>query len=230
MFTTQTLSFLRRLRRHNDRAWFQAHRDEYETHVRAPMLGFIEHMHRELPSLAPDLQASPKISLYRIHRDTRFSANKAPYKSHVAAIFPHRILPKHVGAGLYLEVSPDRVLIGGGVYAPDTQPLSWIRNRLDADLDTFRAIVESASFRRTFGTLDGERLLRVPRGFPADHPGAEYLRLKQFLAGSTRPPESATSPRFRQVATRVLRQVAPLVAFLNDALMAGRESVSDPLL
>ncbi len=194
------------------------------------MLEFIDHVSHELPSFAVDLQASAKVSLYRIHRDTRFSADKTPYKTHVAAIFPHRTLPKHVGAGLYLEVSPDRVLIGGGAYAPDTQHLSWIRNRLAADLRSFSRVVESPAFRTTFGTLEGTRLRRVPRGFAPDHPAADYLRLKQFLAGATRESVTATSARFPQVATRVLRQAAPLVNFLNEAMLAGRETISDPLL
>src|SRR3954454_11422633 len=94
-FSTQTITFLRALKRNNRREWFNAHRDDYEQHVRRPMTEIVERLADDLRSFAPELVASPKISMYRIHRDTRFSANKAPYKTHVAAVFPTRGLPKH---------------------------------------------------------------------------------------------------------------------------------------
>src|SRR4029078_5164060 len=113
------------LKRNNRREWFNAHRDDYETHVRGPMTEVVERLAVDFRSFAPELVASPKISMYRIYRDTRFSENKAPYKTHVAAVFPTRGFAKHEGAGLYFHVSPDEVWIGGGMYSPQpAQPLA----------------------------------------------------------------------------------------------------------
>ena len=114
-FTDNTLRFLRNLKRRNDREWFRSHREEFEREVRAPMVEVIERLSVDLPTFAPELVAAPKTSMYRIYRDTRFSPDKSPYKTHVAAIFPHRALPKHVGAGVSQQCPPDRHL------SPDQQ-------------------------------------------------------------------------------------------------------------
>ena len=108
-FTPAALKFLRALKRNNRREWFNAHRDDYEAHVRQPMTVIIERLGVDFRAFAPELVASPRVSLYRIYRDTRFSENKTPYKTHVAAVFPTRGLAKHEGAGLYFHVSPEEV-------------------------------------------------------------------------------------------------------------------------
>src|SRR5882724_9414521 len=195
-FSTGTLRFLRALKRNNRREWFTAHRDDYETYVRAPMTMIVEQLAIDFRELAPELVASPKQSIYRIYRDTRFSENKAPYKTHVAAVFPPRGLPKHEGAGVYFHVSPDAVWIGGGMYAPQTPQLHAVREHIAANHRRLRSIVESSGFRRQIGTLEGERLQRVPRGFPKDHDAAEFLKYRQFLAGRELPAAAATSPKF----------------------------------
>jgi uncharacterized protein (TIGR02453 family) len=217
-FSPKALSFLRALKRNNDREWFRARRDQYETLLRAPMIELIDRLAADFRTFAPDLVASPKTSLYRIYRDTRFSENKAPLKTHVAAVFPCRNLPKHQGAGLYLEVSPRWVWVGGGMYAPDTSQLQAVREHIAGNLRHFRTIVESPAFRRTIGRLEGEQLQRVPRGFPKDHEAAAYLKYRQFLAGREFPATFATSPRFYAGVINVFRQVAPLTRFLNEPL------------
>jgi uncharacterized protein (TIGR02453 family) len=219
MFTADTLKFLRALKRHNRRDWFLAHRDDYEAHVRAPMIAAIERLAVDLRAFAPDLAADSKRSMYRIYRDVRFSANKAPYKTHVAAVFPSRALPKHEGAGLYFHVSPEEVWIGGGMYAPQPPQLHAVREHIAGNVRRFRSIVEAPSFRRTVGALDGERLQRVPLGFPKDHPAADYLRFKQFLAGRELNPEAATSAGFYRTVVNTFRRIAPLIRFLNEPLM-----------
>ena len=105
-FSPKALSFLRALKRNNDREWFRARKDQYELLLRAPMIALIERLAGDFRTFAPDLVANPKTSLYRIYRDTRFSENKTPLKTHIAAVFPCRGLAKHQGAGLYLEVAP----------------------------------------------------------------------------------------------------------------------------
>jgi uncharacterized protein (TIGR02453 family) len=218
-FLPGTLTFLRALKRNNRRDWFNAHRDDYEQSVREPMTAIIERLALDFRNFAPELVASPKISMYRIHRDTRFSPNKAPYKTHVAAVFPTRGLPKHEGAGLYFHISPDEVWIGGGMYAPAMPELQAVREHIAANVRRLRTIVESPAFRRDVGELEGARLQRVPRGFPKDHPAGEYLRFRQFLAGREFPPTLATTASFYGTVIQVFRRVAPLARFLNEPLL-----------
>jgi uncharacterized protein (TIGR02453 family) len=217
-FSVEALTFLRALKRHNDRNWFKARKERYERLLRAPMIALIERLADEFQCFAPELVVSPKVSLYRIYRDTRFSENKAPLKTHIAAVFPCRGLPKHQGAGLYLEVAPTWVWVGGGMYAPETSQLQAVREHIAANLHRLRAIVESPGFRRTVGSLDGERLRRVPHGFPKDHEAAEFLKYRQFIAGRQFPATLATSPRFYRGALDVFHQVAPLARLLNEPL------------
>lgn len=221
-FPPEALSFLRALKRHNDREWFRARRDQYEAHVRAPMVAVIERLADDFKTFAPELIASPRASLYRIYRDTRFSEDKSPLKTHVAAVFPCRGLQKHEGAGLYVEVTPKWVWAGGGMYAPQTSQLQLVREHLAANIGRFRALVESPAFLRALGKVDGERLQRVPRGFAPDHPAAEYLKFRQFLAGREYPDALATSPRFYAELLKVFRLVAPMVRFLNEPLVQRR--------
>jgi uncharacterized protein (TIGR02453 family) len=222
-FSVDGLKFLRALKRNNRREWFNAHRDQYERHVRQVMISIIERLGDDLRDFAPEIVASPKTSMYRIYRDVRFSPNKAPYKTHVAASFPTRGIAKHEGAGLYFHISPEEVWIGGGMYAPQTPQLQAVREHIAANLTRLRAIVEAPAFRRAVGRLEGERLRRVPRGFPADHEAAEYLKFRQFLAGRELPPAVATSPRFYSTILSTFRLVAPLARFLNEPLV-GRFS------
>jgi uncharacterized protein (TIGR02453 family) len=221
-FTADTLSFLRRLKRNNRREWFNAHRGEYERHVREPMIAVIERLAVDFRSFAPELVASPKLSLYRIYRDTRFSEDKTPYKTHIAAVFPCRSLPKHEGAGLYFHASPDGVWAGGGLWAPPTPQLQKVREHVAANSRRLRAIVLAPAFRKAVGALEGERLQRVPRGFPKDHEAAEYLKYRQYLAGAEFPAKFATSPAFYKGLLEVFRRVAPLVRFLNEPLLDTR--------
>jgi uncharacterized protein (TIGR02453 family) len=223
-FSDQTITFLRALKRHNRREWFNAHKDEYEQHVRQPMAAMVERLAEDFRGFAPELVASPRLSMYRIYRDTRFSENKTPYKTHVAAVFPTRGLLKHEGAGLYFHISPDEVWIGGGMYAPQPAQLYAVREHIAGHFGELRAIVESSGFRRHVGKLEGEKLIRVPRGFAKDHPAAEYLKHRHFLAGAEFPPSLAAGAKLHDTLLKVFRQVIPLSRFLNTPLLAPSTS------
>jgi uncharacterized protein (TIGR02453 family) len=217
-FSVETLRFLRALKRNNRREWFNAHREDYETHVRQPMTAIVERLAEDFRAFAPELVASPKVSIYRIYRDTRFSANKLPYKTHVAAVFPTRGLEKHEGAGVYFHISPTDVWIGGGMYSPQPAQLYAVREHIAANIKKLRAIVESPEFRRHIAGLEGDKLTRVPRGFARDHEAAEYLKHKHFIAGAGYPASLAASPRFYSTLLTIFRQVLPLSRFLNQPL------------
>ena len=189
----------------------------------------IEQLAVDLSAFAPELVATPKASMYRIYRDTRFSPDKTPFKTHVSAVFPHGRLTKHGGAGLYFHVATDHVMIGAGIYAPEPRQLYQLRQHVSVNLKRFRAIVESPVFRRGFGAISGQRLKRVPKGFDPDDPAAEYLKLRQFLAGTERPPDFATRPRFYSSLKRQFEHLAPFVMFLNESLTDGRKRHLDHL-
>ena len=220
-FTARTLTFLRGLKRHNDRAWFAEHRDAYERDVRQPMIALVERLAQDIRRFAPDLVASPRASLYRIYRDTRFSSNKSPFKTQVGAIFPHRDLPRHRGAALYVEIGPDGAMAVGGVYMPEPPDVQALREHLAANYARFRTLVESPTFKRTVGAVYGDSLKRVPRGYPPDHPAAEYLKLKQYVFGKDYPAAFAVSPAFYATVVRQFERMAPVIAFLNEPLVAA---------
>jgi uncharacterized protein (TIGR02453 family) len=217
-FTSKTLSFLRSLKRNNDRDWFRARKSDYEQHVRQPMIELLTWIQRDLRTFAPELVSDPKVSLYRIYRDTRFSGDKTPLKTHVAAQFPSRAFGRSGGAGLYLEIAPQWVWIGGGLYMPSTPELQAIREHIAATYPQVHQVASASAFKRQVGAVDGERLTRVPRGYVRDHPAAHYLQFKQFLAGREYTADLATSPRFYRELMVVFRAVAPLVRFLNTPL------------
>ena len=220
-FGADALRFLRSLKRNNRRDWFQPRKAQYDTQVRGPMLAVVERLAIDLRPLAPEIVVDVKSAVYRIYRDTRFSENKTPYKTHIAANFPWRGLPKHEGAGLYFHVSPDEIWIGGGMYAPQTTQLQAVREHIAVNHRRLRSIVESAAFKRTIGPLEGEQLQRVPRGFPRDHAAAEYLRYRQFLAGRELTPAAATTAHFYPTLLDTFRVVVPLIRFLNEPLVKG---------
>jgi uncharacterized protein (TIGR02453 family) len=220
-FPAETLRFLRALKRNNRREWFNAHRGDNESFVRQPMTDIVERLAVDLRAFAPEIVASPKVSIYRVYRDTRFSDNKTPYKTHAAAVFPTRGLAKHEGAGLYFHISPEELWIGGGMYSPQPPQLFAVRQHIAGHFKQFRTIVESPAFRKRLGGVEGSTLKRVPRGFVKDHPAAAYLKLTQLIAGAELPPETATSPAFYKTLLTVFRQIVPFARFLNTPLLKG---------
>ncbi len=220
MFTPKTLSFLRSLKRNNKREWFHARKDQFESHCRMPMIEIVERLAVDMRAFAPELVADPKVSLFRQFRDTRFSHDKTPLKTNIAATFPNRALGRMNGASFYFEVGPDQVWIGGGAYRPDTSQLQLIREHVldhHRQLDT---IVNSAAFRK-IGGLKGEMFARVPRGFDRHHKAARYLMHKQFLGFREEPAAFATSKNFYQNLLGTFKTLAPLVKFLNEPLIAA---------
>ena len=223
-FAPKTLSFLRSLKRNNTRDWFRARRGDYDAHVRAPMLAVIERLAVDFRRFAPELEASPK-SLYRIYRDTRFSDDKRPLKTQVAASFRWRGLPRGESAGLYVEIAPGWVWMGGGFYAPPSPQLVRIREHISRTHPELQRLTRAAAFRRTVGVLDGDRLTRLPRGFAADDPAADYLKHRNFLAGRELPADFAWSPAFYPTLVATFKAIMPLVRFLNEPLVQGKSGM-----
>ena len=192
------------------------------------MIEVLARLAEDFRTFAPDLISDPKVSLFRIYRDTRFSSDKSPLKTAVAAHFPSRRFARSEGAGLYFEVAPGWVWIGGGMYMPSTSDLQAIRSRIAATHPRLHRLVTASTFRKAVGELTGERLTRVPNGYVKEHPAAHYLQFKQFIGGCEYEAAFATSPRFYSELLRVFKAVTPLVGFLNHALLDA--AVQAPVL
>jgi uncharacterized protein (TIGR02453 family) len=223
MFSPKTLSFLRSLKRNNKREWFHERRDQYETHCRQPMIDLVERLGEDFRTFAPEMLVDPKVNLLRPFRDTRFSEDKTPLKTHVGATFPNRALGRMNGAGFYFEVAPAWVWIGGGLWRPDTSQLYLVREHIVHNLPEFEKILASPRFKK-LGGLQGDRLTRVPRGYPKDHPAAHYLQYRQFMAFREEPAAFATRKDFYKQLRDTLATITPLVRFLNEPLVASQRT------
>jgi uncharacterized protein (TIGR02453 family) len=221
-FPQAGLSFLRNLKRNNNREWFLEHKPVYEESVRTPMLQLIEALAEEFADFAPEILASPK-SLFRIYRDTRFSKDKHPFKTHVAASFSVRGFDRHEGAGFYFHVSPTELWIGGGIYRPASDELRCVRDHIAESHERLKKIVEARQFRKLFGTLSGEQSSRMPRGYPSDHPAEHYLRYKDLIAARELTPAEATKPDFFETLVESFRTMHPLIRYLNEPILRRRQ-------
>ncbi|MCP5120127.1 MAG: DUF2461 domain-containing protein [bacterium] len=161
-FGKQALQFLRGLEANNNREWFQARKKHYEECLKAPMVTLVEAINRELVRFAPDHVTEPKAAVYRIYRDTRFSKDKTPYKTHVAANFPRRGLEKQAAAGYYFHFSTKDVTVAGGAYMPGPEQLLAIRTHLAENHKAFEKLLRGKRLRDTLGELKGEQLTRPP--------------------------------------------------------------------
>lgn len=224
-FPKAGLNFLKNLKRNNNREWFQKYRPVYEESVRSPMIQLIEALAKEFEEFAPEILASPKSSLFRIYRDTRFSKDKRPFKTHVAASFSVRGLQRHEGAGFYFHIAPTELWIGGGIYRPVPDELRSVRDHIANNYEHLKKIVEARQFRKLFGTLSGEQSSRMPRGYPADHPAEHYLRHKDLLAARELAPAEGTKPNFLETLVESFRAMHPLIRFLNEPLLRRRQEI-----
>jgi len=225
-FTQGALTFLRGLERHNAKPWFEAHREDYEQRVRAPMRALIEEMDVRFARLAPEITGDPKRSMFRIHRDIRFSRDKSPYKTHAACWFQHRDASGAVGssaetgsAGFYLHVAPGESFVGAGIWMPPRPILAGLRDAIAERWREFERVVRHPTFARRYGGLDDEAMLkRMPRGYAESHPAARWLKYQSFTAGRRLSDRDVTSAHLENRLESDYVRLLPLVRWLNTAL------------
>ena len=226
-FSPRAFTFLRGLAEHNRRDWFEAHRAEYETDVRTPMRRFIEEVDVALAERVPELTGDPRRSLFRIHRDIRFSKDKTPYKTHASCWFFHRRSSKSVGAsspdggaaGLYFHLEPRGCYVAGGMWMPPREQLNRIRDRIVADQRGFERTLRSTAFKQWFGALSEEHMLvRLPRGYAEGHPAWRWLRFQSFTASAPLTQRHVTSANLVEVVMERFAALIPLVRWINGAL------------
>jgi uncharacterized protein (TIGR02453 family) len=225
-FEREALAFLRGLARNNRKPWFEAHREDYERHVRQPMAELVELVHLRFAEFAPEMVGDPKRSMFRIHRDVRFSGDKSPYKTHAASWFFHRDGTAKVGreahgggAGFYFHLEPGASFVGGGCWMPPRPALRRFRAAIAEDPRGFERIALAPGLRRRFGGLSGEEMLkRAPRGYPEDHPAVRWLRYQSFTMGRPLSDAQVTGARLVPILEADYRALLPLVRWLNGAL------------
>lgn len=220
-FPKDGMLFLNQLKKNNNRSWFQKHKEEYEHNVRFPMQCLIASLAREMADVAPEIEFNPKRSIFRIYRDVRFSKNKSPYKTNIAASFDQRGRNKSPveTPGLYVGIEPGSIFIGGGLYMPTGDQLKAIRKSIVDHPDGYLEIVTDRRFKKQFGNVQGEKLQKAPLGYPKDHPLIEHLKHKQFFVGKEYEDESAClKSGFLGTVVKVFSDTMPLVRWLTSAL------------
>jgi uncharacterized protein (TIGR02453 family) len=221
-FTPDALKFLRGLARHNDREWFEARREIFEREIKQPMLAVVGEINDALAGFAPEHVREPRKAIFRIYRDTRFSEDKRPYKSHLGAWWVRSGLEKTSGAGFYFHISAKETTIAAGCYMPTPEQLLAIRRHIDANYEEVRGMLADRKLRSVMDEWDGDSMKRVPKGFSADSPAAELLKCRRWGVSATMPAELATEARLVKEVARRFAVAAPLIRFLNAPLTPAR--------
>jgi uncharacterized protein (TIGR02453 family) len=221
-FPKEAIRFLAGLKRNNRREWFQPRKHLFEQHVKAPMLELVTALNTHLARFAPDYVTDPTKAIFRIYRDTRFSADKTPYKTHIAAWFRRRG-PKdiHLG-GFYVSVSPEQIEVAGGLYRPSPETTLLVRTHISKTHQELRKILANPKARRLMGGLQGDELTRSPKGFDPAHPASGFIKKKDWILDITLDPGLATTPQLhREIADR-FRAMTPLIEYLNRPLLSRK--------
>jgi uncharacterized protein (TIGR02453 family) len=216
------LTFLRNLARNNDREWFTPRKAVFEAELKEPMLAIVRKVTDAMLDFAPAFVRPAEKCLFRIYRDTRFSANKLPYKTHVAAWWSHQGLQKTSGAGYYFHVSAKEVIVAAGAYMPEKDQLAQIRHWLLDHHAEFRQLLQKPAVRKTFSEFEGNALTRPPKGFPCEHPGMDLIRCRQWGLAATLSTKETLKPNFAATLIRYFKIAAPVVDALNTPIAAAQ--------
>jgi uncharacterized protein (TIGR02453 family) len=219
-FTDKTFKFLKALARNNNREWFNAHRADYEAHLRQPMLRLVTDLQPDLAAVSTQYRADPRPvggSLFRIHRDTRFANDKTPYKTWSGARLYHARGRDVPAPSFYLHVQPGHCFIGAGLWHPEPDTQRRIRQFIHDNPGGWTAAAHAPAFRKRFA-MDGESLVRAPRGFPPDHALIEDLKRKNFVAMAPLDDSVVLGPRLRATVGNQLAHLGPFVDYLCASL------------
>jgi uncharacterized protein (TIGR02453 family) len=225
-FPPEAITFLRELKENNHRDWFQPRKEIFETRVKAPMLQLVEALNAEFASLAPECVTEPSKAIYRIYRDTRFSSDKTPYKTHIAANFHPSTGEKHSVAGYYCSVGAEQIEWAAGVYMPGPEALLQLRQAISQHFDEFRSVALDKRVTKFTGELQGEALSRPPKGFAPEDPAVEWIKRKQWYYYTTNiSPDLACTPKLLAELWKRCKAAAPFVAFCNRCLRPRKTEV-----
>lgn len=225
-FSTGALQFFRALEKNNNRDWFEANRQTYLTEVREPMERLVAELSAGLTRFAPAYAMEPKKAIFRIYRDTRFSSNKTPYKTHMGALYSRPELAKNQAAGFYFEVSHKYAGVAAGIYMPSPEYLRAVRAHLLDNHERFSKLVGAKALNGALGELQGDKLSRPPKGFPCEHPAIEWIKHKQWYFWQELDAELITSGSLLKELTERFKRGAPFVEFLNEPLLALKKKLA----
>jgi len=220
-FDADLVQFLKELDKNNDREWFTANKARFEDSVQGPLLEFIEALAPRLEKISPHVVADPRKvggSLMRIYRDTRFSNDKSPYKTFMAAQFRHAQGKDIHAPGFYIQININETLLGTGIWQPPTDVVGKIRAAIDANPKAWLKARDDKKFVSLYGPLAGESLKRPPAGYDKEHPLVEDLKRKDFAAFRTLKPKDILKKDFVAEAEKTYAASKPLMQFLHDAL------------
>ena len=218
MLQASTILFLRHLKKNNTKTWFDANRKPYEA-AKADFTAFIESVIRLHSKKDPTISGlTAKECLFRINRDIRFSKDKSPYKTNFGASINRGGKKAANSAGYYFHLEPGGAFAGGGIYMPEPDMLKKIRQEIDYNLPVFKKLLSAAKFKSIYGQLEQGneyRLSRVPKGYAADNPAADFLRFKSYIALVNIPDAELTSPGLLKKTVAAFEALQPLIEFMN---------------
>lgn len=211
----EIFQFLRELRRHNDREWFAAHKQDY-LRVKETAENFTARLIAALAGIDPEAaRLTPADCTYRIYRDTRFSADKTPYKTHIGIFICPPFGKKSIMAGHYFHLEPDNTFYACGTWYLPPKALKAVRQSIYDEIDEYRSIVESAEFRQYFTSVGEDFLKTAPKGFPKEWQWIDYLRPRMFCATAPLSEQTVCAPNAIDRLLDMMRQGKRLDDFLN---------------
>jgi uncharacterized protein (TIGR02453 family) len=220
-FSDASFKFLRGLARHNDKAWFDAHRQDYEAHVRQPFLRLIADLQPALATISPHFRADPRTvggSLFRIHRDARFSNDKSPYKAWQGARLFHERRREVAAPSFYVHLQPGGSFVGGGLWHPEPDTQRRVRQFILENPAGWKKAAHAPALRRRYELDDSDVLVRAPRGFPADFGFIDDLKHRNWVFWRPLEDATMTGPRLRRTLETDLAALAPFIDYLCAAL------------
>lgn len=219
-FSEETFSFLADLKKNNSREWFNRNKARYTTRVREPAIRFVTDFSPHLSKISDRFRADPRPvggSIFRIHRDTRFSRDKSPYKTALGIQFRHESARTAHTPGFYLHIEPGTVFVGLGIWHPDGGALRKIRGHIVESPAAWKRAIGGKRFREKL-ELGGDSLMRPPRGIDPGHPLIDDLKRKDFIATAPLDQRSVVKPGFMREFSGLCQAGAPLVQYLCRAL------------
>jgi uncharacterized protein (TIGR02453 family) len=219
MLQPTILSFLKKLNDNNNKPWFDENRKEYEK-AKADFLSFTAELIHGIGSFDTSISVlQPKDCIFRINRDVRFSKNKSPYKNNMAAYF-NRGGKKGNGAGYYLHIEPGKSFLAVGIWMPEAEVLSKIRQEIDYNFKDWKNIINSKSFKKFFNATieNSDTLKKAPKGYTDDNPAIHYLKLKSFVAINRFTDKEIADNSFSKTCIDTFKNGFPLLRFINESL------------
>lgn len=220
MYLTNLVDYLIELKANNNRAWFEANRQQYDG-LRARFMELTDGIIGKCRAFDGELAgATAKSCVFRINRDIRFSSDKSPYKTQFSAVISSATGQKeYTSGGYYYSVSwDDSLMIGAGSWQPPSEALTKIRESISRDGKRFASIVNDPVTARSFGEFEGDPLKSMPRGYSADHPYAQYLRYRSFTVGHTEQASSLPDDKIAGHIAGLMRHAYPLVSYLREVV------------